>query len=159
MERESFEDEKTVESLNAHFVSIKVDREEPPDVDKIYMTAVQAMGEGGGWPLNAFLTPDRKPFYGGTYFPPEPKFGRPSFRQLLEHIVRLWETRGNDVLQSRSEEHMSELQSPCKLVCRLLLDKKNLLAKLLLSSLDFLALQPLQFQCEHHHVLLLEANL
>ena len=81
MERESFEDEKTAEYLNAHFVSIKVDREERPDVDKIYMTAVQAMGEGGGWPLNAFLTPDRKPFYGGTYFPPEPKFGRPSFRQ------------------------------------------------------------------------------
>src|SRR5688572_1150542 len=105
MERESFEDEKTAEYLNAHFVSIKVDREERPDVDKIYMTAVQAMGEGGGWPLNAFLTPDRKPFYGGTYFPPEPKFGRPSFRQLLEHIVRLWETRGSDVVQSAEQMH------------------------------------------------------
>src|SRR5688572_6765021 len=90
MERESFEDEETAKYLNAHFVSIKVDREERPDVDKIYMTAVQAMGEGGGWPLNAFLTPDLKPFYAGTYFPPDPKYGRPSFRHLLEPIVRVW---------------------------------------------------------------------
>ncbi|HEX7859430.1 MAG TPA: thioredoxin domain-containing protein [Verrucomicrobiae bacterium] len=105
MERESFEDEATGEYLNKHFVSIKVDREERPDVDKIYMTALQAMGEGGGWPLNAFLTPDLKPFYGGTYFPPEPKYGRPSFRQLLEHIVRLWETRGNEVVQSAEQMH------------------------------------------------------
>jgi uncharacterized protein YyaL (SSP411 family) len=105
MERESFEDIATAEYLNKHFVSIKVDREERPDVDKIYMTAVQAMGEGGGWPLNAFLTPDLKPFYGGTYFPPEPKYGRPSFKQLLEHIARLWETRGNDVLQSAEQMH------------------------------------------------------
>jgi uncharacterized protein YyaL (SSP411 family) len=105
MERESFESEELAAYLNEHFVSIKVDREERPDVDKIYMTAVQAMGEGGGWPLNAFLTPDLKPFYGGTYFPPEPKFGRPSFLQLLQHIVRLWETRGNDVLQSAAQMH------------------------------------------------------
>jgi uncharacterized protein YyaL (SSP411 family) len=105
MERESFEDEKLAAYLNAHFVSIKVDREERPDVDKIYMTAVQAMGEGGGWPLNVFLTPDLKPFYGGTYFPPEPRYGRPSFLQLLEHITRLWETRGSDVLQSASQMH------------------------------------------------------
>jgi uncharacterized protein len=105
MERESFEDPKLAEFLNAHFVSIKVDREERPDVDKIYMTAVQAMGEGGGWPLNAFLTPELKPFFGGTYFPPEPRYGRPSFLQLLEHIVRLWETRGNDVLQTASQMH------------------------------------------------------
>jgi uncharacterized protein len=105
MERESFEDEKLAEYLNAHFVCIKVDREERPDVDKIYMTAVQAMGEGGGWPLNAFLTPDLKPFFGGTYFPPEPKYGRPSFRQLLEHIVKLWETRGEEVVQSAEQMH------------------------------------------------------
>jgi uncharacterized protein YyaL (SSP411 family) len=105
MERESFENEGLAAYLNEHFVSMKVDREERPDVDKIYMTAVQAMGEGGGWPLNVFLTPDLKPFYGGTYFPPEPKFGRPSFLQLLEHIVRLWETRGNDVLQSAEQMH------------------------------------------------------
>lgn len=70
MERESFENREIAEFLNQHFVSIKVDREERPDVDKIYMTAVQAIGQGGGWPLNVFLTPELKPFYGGTYFPP-----------------------------------------------------------------------------------------
>ncbi len=105
MERESFEDEKLAKYLNEHFVSIKVDREERPDVDKIYMTAVQAMGEGGGWPLNVFLTGDLKPFYGGTYFPPEPRYGRPSFLQMLEHIVRLWETRGGEVIQSANNMH------------------------------------------------------
>jgi uncharacterized protein len=105
MERESFEDPKLAEFLNAHFVSIKVDREERPDVDKIYMTAVQAMGEGGGWPLNVFLTPDLKPFYGGTYFPPEPKYGRPSFLQLLQHVANLWETRGDEVIQSAAQMH------------------------------------------------------
>ncbi len=105
MERESFESEELAAYLNAHFVSIKVDREERPDVDKIYMTAVQAMGEGGGWPLNVFLTPELKPFYGGTYFPPEPRYGRPSFHQLLEHITRLWETRGKDILQSAAQMH------------------------------------------------------
>jgi uncharacterized protein YyaL (SSP411 family) len=105
MERESFEDEKLAKYLNEHFISIKVDREERPDVDKIYMTAVQAMGEGGGWPLNVFLTPDLKPFYGGTYFPPEPRYGRPSFLQLLEHIIRLWETRGDEVIKSANSLH------------------------------------------------------
>jgi uncharacterized protein YyaL (SSP411 family) len=105
MERESFENETLAAYLNAHFVSIKVDREERPDVDKIYMTAVQTMGEGGGWPLNVFLTPDLKPFFGGTYFPPEPKYGRPSFLQLLQHIVQLWETRGSEVLESAGNMH------------------------------------------------------
>lgn len=105
MERESFEDEKLAKYLNEHFVSIKVDREERPDVDKIYMTALQAMGEGGGWPLNVFLTPELKPFYGGTYFPPEPKYGRPSFLQLLEHINKLWQTRGTEVLGSANSMH------------------------------------------------------
>src|SRR5687767_8542708 len=90
MERESFEDETLAKYLNQYFVPIKVDREERPDVDKIYMTAMQAMGLGGGWPLNAFLTPELKPFYGGTYFPPQPKYGRPSFLQVLENIHELW---------------------------------------------------------------------
>jgi len=105
MERESFEDEKLAAYLNRHFVSIKVDREERPDVDKIYMTAVQAMGEGGGWPLNVFLTPDLKPFYGGTYFPPEPKYGRPSFLQVLERIQDLWQTRREDIGNSAGKLH------------------------------------------------------
>ena len=106
MERESFEDEKIGNFLKEHFVSIKVDREERPDVDKIYMTAVQAMGEGGGWPLNVFLTPDLKPFYGGTYFPPEAKYGRPSFMQVLERIRDLWAERGEDIRKSAEQMHL-----------------------------------------------------
>ncbi|MBC8003009.1 MAG: thioredoxin domain-containing protein [Opitutaceae bacterium] len=105
MERESFENEDLAKFLNAHFVSIKVDREERPDVDKIYMTAVQAMTGQGGWPLNCFLTPDRKPFYGGTYFPPEAKYGRPSFLQLLKHIAQLWETKNTELLSDAAKFH------------------------------------------------------
>lgn len=114
MERESFEDAKLAEFLNKHFVSIKVDREERPDVDKIYMTAVQAMGQGGGWPLNVFLTPDLKPFYGGTYFPPESKYGRPSFLQVLQKIADLWETRQGDLKESATQLHqrLGEIVEP-----------------------------------------------
>ncbi len=105
MERESFENEKVAAFLNEHFVSIKVDREERPDVDKIYMTAVQAMSGQGGWPLNCFLTPDLKPFYGGTYFPPDSKFGRPGFLQLLQQISEVWKSRHGDVLGSAEDMH------------------------------------------------------
>ena len=97
MERESFESEELAKFLNEHFISIKVDREERPDVDKIYMTAAQAMTGGGGWPLNCFLTPELKPFYAGTYFPPEPKYGKPSFLQLLQRINEVWTTRRQEV--------------------------------------------------------------
>ena len=90
MERESFEDEATAEFLNARFIPIKVDREERPDLDQVYMAAVQAMTGGGGWPMSVFLTPDGRPFYGGTYFPGEPRHGLPSFRQVLEAIDRAW---------------------------------------------------------------------
>lgn len=98
MEHESYEDPEVAAVLNKHFVSIKVDREERPDVDKIYMTAANGAGWGGGWPLNMFLTPDLKPFFGGTYFPPEPRWGRPGFKQLLEHISKLWETKRPDLM-------------------------------------------------------------
>ncbi len=100
MERESFENEETAKFLNEHFVSIKVDREERPDVDKIYMTFVQSMTGSGGWPLNVFLTPDRKPFFGGTYWPPEAKYGRPSFLQVLQQVASAWQTKANDILKS-----------------------------------------------------------
>jgi hypothetical protein len=90
MERESFEHEATARYLNDHFVSIKVDREERPDLDQLYMGAVQAMTGGGGWPMSVFLTPDGRPFYGGTYFPDEPRHGMPSFRQVLEGVDRAW---------------------------------------------------------------------
>jgi len=86
MEEESFDDVDTARLLNQNFVAIKVDREMRPDVDQIYMNALQAMGQRGGWPLNVFLTPDRKPFYGGTYFPPIERQGRPSFRAVLSAI-------------------------------------------------------------------------
>jgi uncharacterized protein YyaL (SSP411 family) len=93
MERESFEDEAIAVLLNGHFVPIKVDREERPDVDRLYLTAAQAMGLGGGWPLNLFLTPALEPFYGGTYFPPEERYGRPAFRQVLESVHETWTER------------------------------------------------------------------
>jgi len=105
MERESFEDEKVGAFLNEHFVSIKVDREERPDVDKIYMTFVQATTGSGGWPMNVFLTPDRKPFYGGTYFPPDNRHGRPGFLSLLQHIQQLWTTRRDDLDASAEDVH------------------------------------------------------
>jgi uncharacterized protein YyaL (SSP411 family) len=105
MERESFESEELAQFLNGHFVSIKVDREERPDVDKIYMTFVQAMTGSGGWPLNVFLTPDRKPFFGGTYWPPESKYGRPSFLQVLQQIATAWQTKTNDILSSAEKLH------------------------------------------------------
>jgi uncharacterized protein YyaL (SSP411 family) len=105
MERESFENDDVAKFLNENFVSIKVDREERPDVDKIYMTFVQATTGQGGWPLNTFLTPDLKPFFGGTYFPPDARYGRPSFLQLLQHIHQLWQTRHGDLADSASKIH------------------------------------------------------
>ena len=97
MERESFEDEATAAILNEHFVSVKVDREERPDVDDVYMAAVQAMGNRGGWPLSAFLFPDGRPFFGGTYFPPDGKGGRPGFGSLLLRIAEAWRTHRGDL--------------------------------------------------------------
>jgi len=105
MERESFEDERVGRFLNEHFVSIKVDREERPDVDKIYMTFVQATTGSGGWPMNVFLTPELKPFFGGTYFPPDARYGRPSFLQLLQQISQLWRERKGEIAASAEEIH------------------------------------------------------
>jgi uncharacterized protein len=100
MERESFEDDETARMMNEHFVNVKVDREERPDIDSIYMAAVQALTRHGGWPMTVFLTPDGAPFYGGTYFPPVPSRGMPSFQQLLLSIVDAYENRREEVLQS-----------------------------------------------------------
>jgi hypothetical protein len=97
MEHESFSVPAVAAVMNANFVCIKLDREERPDVDKIYMTAVQAMTGQGGWPLNAFLTPDLKPFYGGTYFPPDSRYGLPSWTGLLERLAQLWKDRRPDI--------------------------------------------------------------
>jgi len=108
MERESFEDPEVAAYMNEHFVCIKVDREERPDVDAIYMDAVQAMTGHGGWPLNAFATPDQVPFYAGTYFPPSGRQGLPGWRQLLEAIVEAWTQRRAEIEQqgARIVEHL-----------------------------------------------------
>jgi uncharacterized protein len=98
MERESFEDPEIAAVMNAQFVCVKVDREERPDVDAIYMDAVQAMTGSGGWPLNAFATPGQVPFYAGTYFPPQPRQGMPSWRQVLEAIAEAWRDRREQIV-------------------------------------------------------------
>ncbi|MEX2184691.1 MAG: thioredoxin domain-containing protein [Chloroflexota bacterium] len=98
MERESFEDEAIAGILDERFVAIKVDREERPDLDSIYMSAVQAMTGGGGWPMSVFLTPDGAPFYGGTYFPDRPRHGMPSFSQVLDGVWQAWTTQRDQVL-------------------------------------------------------------
>ena len=103
MERESFEDATTAELMNESFVSIKVDREERPDIDSVYMKAVQAMTGQGGWPLTAFLTSDGEPFFGGTYFPPEPRPNMPSFRQILESIRGAYGERREEIVRNAGE--------------------------------------------------------
>ena len=100
MAHESFEDPETAKILNDHFVSIKVDREERPDLDDVYMQAVVLMTGQGGWPMSVFLTPDLEPFYGGTYYPPEPRYGMPSFKNLLQSIARAWENERNTIFAS-----------------------------------------------------------
>jgi uncharacterized protein YyaL (SSP411 family) len=100
MERESFEDPAIARLMNEHFINVKVDREERPDVDQIYMQAVQAMTGHGGWPMTVFLTPDGVPFYGGTYFPPSPRHGLPSFPQILAALADAWRTRRAEVRES-----------------------------------------------------------
>ncbi|KIZ14370.1 thioredoxin domain-containing protein [Streptomyces natalensis] len=97
MAHESFEDNDTAAYMNEHFVSVKVDREERPDVDAVYMEAVQAATGQGGWPMSVFMTPDGEPFYFGTYFPPEPRHGMPSFRQVLEGVHNAWTSRRDEV--------------------------------------------------------------
>jgi len=109
MEKESFEDARIAALLNERFVPIKVDREERPDLDEIYMRAVMTMYGQGGWPLSVFLTPDLKPFYGGTYFPPVPRHGLPGFPQLLEFISDLWKNKREDLIKD-SDEIIKNLQ-------------------------------------------------
>jgi uncharacterized protein YyaL (SSP411 family) len=103
MERESFEDEAIAAILNEHFVSIKVDREERPDVDSIYMQAVQMMTGHGGWPMSMFLTPDGRPFYAGTYFPPDARYGMPSFRQVILQLAEAYRSRRGDIESAGNE--------------------------------------------------------
>ncbi|GAV83367.1 DUF255 domain-containing protein [Cephalotus follicularis] len=113
MEVESFEDEGVAKLLNDWFVSIKVDREERPDVDKVYMTYVQALYGGGGWPLSVFLSPDLKPLLGGTYFPPDDKYGRPGFKTILRKVKDAWDNNRDLLVESGSSaiEQLSEALS------------------------------------------------
>jgi uncharacterized protein YyaL (SSP411 family) len=110
MEHESFSDAETAALMNARFVCVKVDREERPDVDALYMEAVQLMSGHGGWPLNVFLTPDQEPFFGGTYWPPEPRHGMPSFRQVLSQVAEIWTARRGEVsdVAARLSERLRE---------------------------------------------------
>ncbi len=103
MAHESFENKETSLYLNEHFVSIKLDREERPDLDQIYQNVIQMMGRRGGWPLSIFMTPDKKPFFAGTYFPNERKYGMRSFREILENIVELYENRHHDVTHTANQ--------------------------------------------------------
>jgi len=103
MEKESFENDAIATILNEHFVSIKVDREERPDVDRIYMSALQAMGQDGGWPMSMFLTPDLKPFWGGTYFPPIARYGRAGFPDILTRVNDIWTNERSKVAESATQ--------------------------------------------------------
>ena len=109
MEHESFEDDATAAYMNEHFVCIKVDREEHPDVDHMYMDAVQAISGNGGWPLNVFVTPGRAPFYGGTYYPPRPAFNRPSWLQVLQRMAEIWRDQQDEVA-AQSEQMIQHLR-------------------------------------------------
>jgi len=141
MERESFEDPATAAIMNEHFVNVKVDREERPDVDQIYMEAVQAMTGQGGWPMTVFLTPEGRPFYGGTYFPPVPRHGLPSFPQLLQAIAHAWRERRADVLRS-SEQISAELGRTAALRGS---------ARLLTDDVLFAAFQGISAQFDERH--------
>ena len=111
MEKESFEDEKTAEIMNNNFVNIKVDREERPDLDEVYMTATQVMNRGqGGWPMTVFLAPNLKPFFAGTYFPPQDAYGRPGFPTIFTRLAEIWSSNKEQLL-SQADSIVQQLNS------------------------------------------------
>ena len=113
MERESFENEETAAMMNAHFINIKVDREERPDVDQIYMEACQIISGGGGWPLNCFLTPDGRPYFAGTYYPPQEAHGRPSWRQVLHNMSNAFHNK-HDIVEQQANQMMDIIKNSDK---------------------------------------------
>jgi uncharacterized protein len=122
MAHESFENEETAAIMNREFVNIKVDREERPDVDRVYMTFVQATTGGGGWPMSVWLTPDLKPFVGGTYFPPEDRYGQPGFTKVLERIASAWKQnhekiteQGSKIVEALRESQSAQPEAPAKI--------------------------------------------
>ena len=113
MAHESFEDEETAAFMNQHFINIKVDREERPYLDAIYMQATVSMTGSGGWPMSVFLAPDLKPFYAGTYFPPVPRYNMPSFRDVLKGIARTWQEQPHEVARVSDDvsDHLQQTLS------------------------------------------------
>ena len=112
MAKECFENEEITKLLNENFISIKIDRDERPDIDRRYQRAVSAMGSAGGWPLNVFLTPDKKPFFAGTYFPPEDSFGRPGFKRVLKAVAGLYQSKKGELAEYGRELVTSLKQKP-----------------------------------------------
>ena len=110
MERESFENADVAAFMNERYINIKVDREERPDVDAIYMEACQILTGSGGWPLHCFLTPEGKPFFAGTYCPPRPAYNRPSWLQVLQHLANIWETQ-RDTAYEQADKLLSHIQN------------------------------------------------
>ena len=103
MAHESFEDPETARLMNEYFINIKVDREERPDLDQLYQGVVQLMGRGGGWPLTVFLSPDLRPFFGGTYFPPSDRYGMPAFSKILQGLNKAWHEQRNDIAEQAKQ--------------------------------------------------------
>ena len=116
MAHESFEDAGTAAYMNAHFVNVKVDREERPDVDAVYMNAVQAMTGHGGWPMTVVMTPEGQPFFGGTYFPLTERYGQPSFMRVLASLADAWQNRRAEVLESAQSatQYLRALSNVCR---------------------------------------------
>ena len=139
MAHESFEDAGIAAIMNEHFINIKVDREERPDLDGIYMQAIVAMTGQGGWPMSVFLTPDGKPFYGGTYFPPNRSYNMPSFREVLLTIARLWREDRSQLLDSSQKisEHLQQAPTKGQTVIPLNAEKLNQAAMVLAQSYDW----------------------
>src|SRR5947209_1022143 len=139
MERQSFEIEATAAEMNARFVNIKVDREERPDVDQLYMTAVQVLTRQGGWPMSVFLTPDLRPFYGGTYFPPTDAYGRPGFPTLLRGISDAFHNRKDDVAKSADQlvNILTQLAEPRRPAAPMTIDEPFIASLIERSTSDF----------------------
>ena len=133
MAHESFEDKKTAEILNQYFVSIKIDREERPDIDSVYMSVCQAFTGSGGWPMSIFMTWDKKPFFAGTYFPPKSHYGMPGFPDLLDVIVSQWNNNRRKLLQSAEQiiTHLKSAESGDKNI-----DDEELIKRCLLYTSD-----------------------
>ena len=135
MAHESFENLEIAKILNKHFISIKVDREERPDIDSVYMSVCQAFTGSGGWPMSIFMTWDKKPFFAGTYFPPRQHYGMPGFADLLHSIANLWMNHRNKILQS-ADEIIKHLQNAEQINTSAINDLVETAAKSLLESFD-----------------------